>query len=96
MNNERLNITQVLLVSSVPVQTVVRILTSYNRPGNKDKTWSESFKEGLQYFGIFLLTFEWGTTWPFYMPSVPVQEIPFHEEIGMVIRVRRSCIMFRS
>jgi hypothetical protein len=59
-------------------------------PPKDDQTWSESFKQGRQYFGILLLIFEWGTTWPFYMPPVPVQEIPFHEEIGTVVRVRHT------
>jgi len=55
-------------------------------PHNDHETWSDSFKRGRRYFGILLLIFEWGTTWPFYMPPVPVQEIPFHKEIGTVVR----------
>ncbi|KIM76980.1 hypothetical protein PILCRDRAFT_825736 [Piloderma croceum F 1598] len=55
-------------------------------PQNDNETWSDSFKRGRQYFGILLLIFEWGTTWPFYIPPVPVQEIPFHKEIGTVVR----------
>ncbi|KZP16644.1 hypothetical protein FIBSPDRAFT_865791 [Athelia psychrophila] len=39
-----------------------------------------------QYFGILLLIFEWGTTWPFYMPDVPIAQIPFSDELGTVVR----------
>ncbi|KAK7451190.1 hypothetical protein VKT23_012522 [Stygiomarasmius scandens] len=51
-----------------------------------DATWQEKFKKGRQYFGVLLLIFEWGTTWPFMMPDVPVQQIPFKNEIGQVVR----------
>jgi hypothetical protein len=39
-----------------------------------------------QYFGVLLLIFEWGTTWPFVMPDLPVEQIPFKDEIGKVVR----------
>lgn len=45
-----------------------------------------------QYFGVLLLIFEWGTTFPFIMPDVPVQDIPFKDDIGKVIRVSHSNI----
>ncbi|KAF5362766.1 hypothetical protein D9758_011720 [Tetrapyrgos nigripes] len=51
-----------------------------------DATWQEKFKKGRQYFGVLLLIFEWGTTWPFMMPNVPVEQIPFKDEIGKVVR----------
>jgi hypothetical protein len=51
-----------------------------------DATWQEKFKKGRQYFGVLLLMFEWGTTWPFIMPDVPVEQIPFKDEIGKVVR----------
>ncbi|KAF8588716.1 hypothetical protein K439DRAFT_1629524 [Ramaria rubella] len=42
----------------------------------------------LLYLGfiISLLVFEWGTTWPFFMPSLLVHRIPFASDIGSVIR----------
>ncbi|KIK68344.1 hypothetical protein GYMLUDRAFT_80817 [Collybiopsis luxurians FD-317 M1] len=51
-----------------------------------DATWQEKFKKGRQYFGVLLLIFEWGTTWPFIMPDMPVEQIPFKDEIGKVVR----------
>ncbi|KAE9405529.1 hypothetical protein BT96DRAFT_326944 [Gymnopus androsaceus JB14] len=51
-----------------------------------DATWQEKFKKGRQYFGVLLLIFEWGTTWPFMMPDLPVEQIPFKDEIGKVVR----------
>ncbi|KAF8520402.1 hypothetical protein BU17DRAFT_14519, partial [Hysterangium stoloniferum] len=45
-----------------------------------------SFSSGQTGFGILLLFFEWGTTWPFLMPSIPIHEIPFFDDIGMVVR----------
>ncbi|THU87068.1 hypothetical protein K435DRAFT_762888 [Dendrothele bispora CBS 962.96] len=51
-----------------------------------DATWQEKFKKGRQYFGVLLLIFEWGTTWPFMMPDVPVEQIPFKDEMGKVVR----------
>jgi hypothetical protein len=53
-----------------------------------DKTWSDYFKLARQGLGVLLLIFEWGTTWPFYMPNVPIQQIPFSDDIGKVVRVR--------
>ncbi|KAJ3746581.1 hypothetical protein DFH05DRAFT_963567 [Lentinula detonsa] len=53
---------------------------------SEDTTWQEKFKKGRQYFGILLLIFEWGTTWPFIMPDMPVDQIPFKDEIGKVVR----------
>ncbi|KAJ3999719.1 hypothetical protein F5050DRAFT_851599 [Lentinula boryana] len=53
---------------------------------SEDATWQEKFKKGRQYFGILLLMFEWGTTWPFIMPDMPVDQIPFKDEIGKVVR----------
>lgn len=46
------------------------------------------WKLGRQGFGVLLLIFEWGTTWPFYMPSLTVPKIPFASDIGSVVRVR--------
>lgn len=41
-----------------------------------------------QYWGVLLLIFEWGTTWPFWMPEgVPVDQIPFKDDIGKVVKV---------
>ncbi|KAL1746775.1 hypothetical protein HDZ31DRAFT_33432 [Schizophyllum fasciatum] len=48
--------------------------------------WKETFKKGRQYFGVLLLIFEWGTTWPFWMPPQPPQDIPFKDDIGKVVR----------
>jgi hypothetical protein len=67
----------------------ISLLTLNDRHQKDDQTWSDTFKKGRQYFGILLLIFEWGTTWPFYMPPVPIEEIPFHDQIGTVVRVRR-------
>ncbi|KAJ3811860.1 hypothetical protein F5876DRAFT_75431 [Lentinula aff. lateritia] len=53
---------------------------------SEDVTWQEKFKKGRQYFGILLLIFEWGTTWPFLMPDLPVEQIPFKDDIGKVVR----------
>ncbi|KAJ3768326.1 hypothetical protein FB446DRAFT_817149, partial [Lentinula raphanica] len=53
---------------------------------SEDATWQEKFKKGRQYFGILLLIFEWGTTWPFVMPDMPVEQIPFKDDIGKVVR----------
>ncbi|KAK0460021.1 uncharacterized protein EV420DRAFT_246831 [Desarmillaria tabescens] len=50
------------------------------------KKWKDTIKKSRQYFGILLLIFEWGTTWPFYMPPVPAHEIPFKDDIGRVVR----------
>ena len=54
---------------------------------------SDYLKEARQGFGVLLLLFEWGTTWPFYIPPNPIHEIPFHDEIGMVVRVRHLSFM---
>ncbi|KAJ7611169.1 hypothetical protein FB45DRAFT_1037506 [Roridomyces roridus] len=51
-----------------------------------DTSWQEKFTKGRQYFGVLLLIFEWGTTWPFIMPDLPVEQIPFKDEIGSVVR----------
>lgn len=41
-----------------------------------------------QYWGVLLLIFEWGTTWPFWMPEgVPIDQIPFKDDIGKVVKV---------
>ncbi|KAK0503636.1 hypothetical protein EDD18DRAFT_1098986 [Armillaria luteobubalina] len=50
------------------------------------QNWKETFQKGRQYFGILLLIFEWGTTWPFYMPPIPTHEMPFKDDIGRVVR----------
>ncbi|KAG7444148.1 uncharacterized protein BT62DRAFT_900581 [Guyanagaster necrorhizus] len=50
------------------------------------ETWKETFTKGRQYFGILLLIFEWGTTWPFCMPPVPPCEMPYKGDIGRVVR----------
>lgn len=42
-----------------------------------------------------MLIFEWGTTWPFWMPEgVPVDQIPFKDDIGKVVRVSHLQIVF--
>ncbi|KAJ7699635.1 hypothetical protein B0H17DRAFT_1049098 [Mycena rosella] len=48
--------------------------------------WKQTLTQGRQGFGALLLIFEWGTTWPFWMPPVPATEIPFQDDIGKVIR----------
>ncbi|KAJ4490009.1 hypothetical protein J3R30DRAFT_3746956 [Lentinula aciculospora] len=53
---------------------------------SEDATWQDKLKKGRQYFGILLLIFEWGTTWPFIMPDLPVEQIPFKDDIGKVVR----------
>jgi len=44
-------------------------------------------------FGLLLLLFEWGTTWPFLLPSLPFQQIPFSDKIGEVVQVGLMLIM---
>ncbi|KAF9078583.1 hypothetical protein BDP27DRAFT_1309824 [Rhodocollybia butyracea] len=61
-------------------------INEFFAPSSDDATWQEKFKKGRQYFGVLLLIFEWGTTWPFLMPDVPVEQIPFKDEIGKVVR----------
>jgi len=55
---------------------------------NEDKKpgWSDYLKEKRQGFGVLLLLFEWGTSWPFYIPPNPIPEIPFSNGMGMVVR----------
>ena len=61
----------------------------------RPKTRSEKLKEGRQAFGVLLLIFEWGTTWPFYLPDLPIQKIPFSDDIGKVVWVRSDiCTTF--
>ncbi|KAJ7699300.1 hypothetical protein B0H17DRAFT_306718 [Mycena rosella] len=48
--------------------------------------WRKTLTQGRQGFGALLLIFEWGTTWPFWMPPMPATEIPFQDDIGKVIR----------
>ncbi|KAK0487092.1 hypothetical protein IW261DRAFT_1414854 [Armillaria novae-zelandiae] len=57
-----------------------------NEGASGPQNWKDTFKKGRQYFGILLLIFEWGTTWPFYMPPIPTQEMPFKDDIGRVVR----------
>ncbi|KAK0222178.1 hypothetical protein IW262DRAFT_1296755 [Armillaria fumosa] len=57
-----------------------------NEGASGPQSWKETFKKGCQYFGILLLIFEWGTTWPFYMPPIPTHEMPFKDDIGRVVR----------
>lgn len=57
-----------------------------NEGASGPQNWKETFKKGRQYFGILLLIFEWGTTWPFYMPPIPAHEMPFKDDIGRVVR----------
>ncbi|KAF7982600.1 hypothetical protein HWV62_27626 [Athelia sp. TMB] len=52
----------------------------------EQKSYAEYWKQSRQYFGILLLIFEWGTTWPFYMPDIPIAQIPFSDELGTVVR----------
>lgn len=47
------------------------------------KRWKETVKKSRQNFGVLLLIFEWGTTWPFYMP---VDNVAYQDDIGKVIR----------
>ncbi|KAH8926611.1 hypothetical protein BT69DRAFT_1331109, partial [Atractiella rhizophila] len=51
-----------------------------------EKQWGDYWRQGRQYFGVLLLIFEWGTTWPFLMPDLPIQDIPFKDDIGKVVR----------
>lgn len=47
-----------------------------------------------QYWGVLLLIFEWGTTWPFWMPEgVPIDQIPFKDDIGKVVKVSLEDIL---
>ena len=61
-------------------------------PFSVKRSLSDYWKLGRQGFGILLLLFEWGTTWPFYMPSltIPIPQIPFADDIGCVVRVRAA------
>jgi hypothetical protein len=65
-------------------------MNSSQNSDSKDEqlAWSDYLKEGRQKFGVLLLIFEWGTTWPFYIPPNVIAEIPFSNEMGMVVRVR--------
>lgn len=56
-------------------------------PAMDSSVGSHSSSFSRQYFGILLLIFEWGTTWPFLMPDLPVEQIPFKDDIGKVVRV---------
>ncbi|KAF5355403.1 hypothetical protein D9757_012554 [Collybiopsis confluens] len=71
-------------VQDVDINQARRPVGTYS--ASDDATWQEKFKKGQQYFGVLLLIFEWGTTWPFIMPDVPVEQIPFKEDIGKVVR----------
>ncbi|PBK95746.1 hypothetical protein ARMGADRAFT_925197 [Armillaria gallica] len=57
-----------------------------NERASGSQNWKETVKKSRQYFGILLLIFEWGTTWPFYMPPIPAHEMPFKDDIGRVVR----------
>ncbi|EIM82825.1 uncharacterized protein STEHIDRAFT_102234 [Stereum hirsutum FP-91666 SS1] len=58
-----------------------------NENATRSEQWQETFKKGRQYWGVLLLIFEWGTTWPFWMPEgVPVDQIPFKDDIGKVVK----------
>ncbi|KAJ7196975.1 hypothetical protein GGX14DRAFT_671435 [Mycena pura] len=48
--------------------------------------WQKTITKGRQGFGVLLLIFEWGTTWPWLMPDLPVADIPFKDDIGRVVR----------
>ncbi|KAJ6464267.1 hypothetical protein C8R47DRAFT_1156255, partial [Mycena vitilis] len=48
--------------------------------------WKQTLTKGRQGFGVLLLIFEWGTTWPWLMPDLPVGDIPFKDDIGKVVR----------
>ncbi|KAJ7248375.1 hypothetical protein C8J57DRAFT_1189594 [Mycena rebaudengoi] len=48
--------------------------------------WKKTLTKGRQGFGALLLIFEWGTTWPWLMPDLPMADIPFKDDIGKVVR----------
>ncbi|KAH8826946.1 hypothetical protein DL96DRAFT_1710101 [Flagelloscypha sp. PMI_526] len=59
--------------------------TAEKETGTIEK-WRKMFTQGRQGFGALLLIFEWGTTWPFWMPPIPAADIPFKDDIGKVVR----------
>ncbi|KAJ6546714.1 hypothetical protein DFH09DRAFT_1281827 [Mycena vulgaris] len=59
--------------------------TTDENTGTLEK-WKQTITKGRQGFGVLLLIFEWGTTWPWLMPDLPVADIPFKDEIGKVVR----------
>ncbi|KAJ7763482.1 hypothetical protein B0H16DRAFT_1414207 [Mycena metata] len=48
--------------------------------------WKQTLTKGRQGFGVLLLIFEWGTTWPWLMPDLPLADLPFKDDIGKVVR----------
>ncbi|KAF8578126.1 hypothetical protein K439DRAFT_1362995 [Ramaria rubella] len=70
-------------IDDVEVDKVGTISLSFQ----DEKEWRDYWMQGRQGFGALLLIFEWGTTWPFYVPpGIPVHQIPFAENIGQVVR----------
>ncbi|KAJ7115343.1 hypothetical protein C8R44DRAFT_832856 [Mycena epipterygia] len=59
--------------------------TTDENTGTLEK-WKKTLTKGRQGFGVLLLIFEWGTTWPWLMPDLPVADIPFKDDIGKVVR----------
>ncbi|KAJ6532402.1 hypothetical protein B0H19DRAFT_1187437 [Mycena capillaripes] len=59
--------------------------TTDENTGTLEK-WKKTVTKGRQGFGVLLLIFEWGTTWPWLMPDLPVADIPFKDDIGKVVR----------
>jgi len=63
--------------------------TFFDTAGEEASTlekWKKTITKGRQGFGVLLLIFEWGTTWPWCMPDLPVADIPFRDDIGRVVR----------